>query len=100
MKKVNQFPIGPEWKCRLINVTGDLLDDEGKKKSEHLELWCRDPVECVKELIGNPFFKEYMFWSAFTRTTMERSEFTTKCGLVTGGGRPKYDSLRVKRKKN
>ena len=27
---------------------------------EDLELWRRDPVECVKELIGNPAFKEFM----------------------------------------
>jgi Plavaka transposase len=60
LKKVDQLPIGPEWKCSLIEVTGDQQDDDGNTKSEHLELWYRDPVECVKELIGNPAFKNHM----------------------------------------
>ncbi|KAJ7106620.1 hypothetical protein C8R44DRAFT_834329 [Mycena epipterygia] len=29
-------------------------------KSERLDLWWRDPVECVAELIGNPAFKDAM----------------------------------------
>ena len=60
LKKVDMLPIGPEWKCSIIEVTGDLLDDDGNTMSEHLELWHRDPVECVKALIGNPAFKEYI----------------------------------------
>ena len=28
--------------------------------SEQLELWYRDPIECVKELIGNLAFKDYI----------------------------------------
>ena len=28
--------------------------------SEHLELWYCDPVECVKELIGNLAFDNFM----------------------------------------
>jgi hypothetical protein len=27
---------------------------------EKVEVWRRDPVECVKELMGNPAFKDYM----------------------------------------
>ena len=60
LKKVDQLPTGPEWKCNIIEVTGDLLDDEGKPMSEHLELWHRDPIECVKALIGNPAFKDFI----------------------------------------
>lgn len=29
-------------------------------KTEDLELWKRDPVECIKELIGNPAFQEHL----------------------------------------
>ena len=60
LKKVDKLPIGPEWKCSLIEVTGDQLDDDGNTMSEHLELWYRGPVECVKELIGNPAFDIFM----------------------------------------
>jgi len=28
--------------------------------TEDLELWIRDPVECIKELIGNPAFRDVM----------------------------------------
>lgn len=28
--------------------------------SEDLELWKRDPVECIKDLIGNPAFRDLM----------------------------------------
>ena len=31
---------------------------------EQLELWHRDPTECVKELIGNPAFKDYISYVA------------------------------------
>lgn len=65
MKLIDELPTGPEWTCRLIQVHGDVrpvenngvgdpqvLDDE----SEELELWMRDPVACIQELIGNPAF--------------------------------------------
>lgn len=29
-------------------------------KQESLELWWRDPVDCVRELIGNPSFRDMM----------------------------------------
>jgi hypothetical protein len=38
-------------------LKGDELDPEGKQKTEVLELWHRDPVDCVRELLGNPTFK-------------------------------------------
>ena len=60
LKKVDQLPTGPEWKCNIIEVMGDLLDDEGKPMSEHLELWHHDPIKCVKALIGNPAFKDFI----------------------------------------
>ena len=43
-----------------MKVDGDRLGDGGEGMSEDLELWMRDPVECMKELIGNPGFKESM----------------------------------------
>ena len=64
MKKVDQLPIGPEWKCSIIDITGDRADEEGNMMQEQLELWHRDPIECVKELIGNPAFKDYISYVA------------------------------------
>ncbi|KAF8193586.1 hypothetical protein K438DRAFT_1538848, partial [Mycena galopus ATCC 62051] len=60
LKKVDQLPTGPEWKCEIVTVAGDHLDENDEMMKEDLELWKRDPVECIKELIGNPAFRDYM----------------------------------------
>ncbi|KIJ43709.1 hypothetical protein M422DRAFT_252953 [Sphaerobolus stellatus SS14] len=39
-------------------LQGDALDYNGDRLSEELDLWYRDPTECVAELIGNPMFRE------------------------------------------
>jgi len=44
-------------------VVGDKLGDDGEKMHEKLELWRRDPVDCVKELLGNPAFKEFISYT-------------------------------------
>ena len=62
LKKVNQLPI-PNclvWKCSIVDVTGNRLDEDGNTMNEQLELWHRDPIDCVKSLIGNPTFKDYI----------------------------------------
>ncbi len=41
-------------------MKGDLVDKNGKVLTEDIELWQRDPVECIRELIGNPVFKDYL----------------------------------------
>jgi hypothetical protein len=35
-------------------VEGDRTGEDGKKMFEELELWRRNPVECIQELLGNP----------------------------------------------
>ena len=32
--------------------------------NEQLELWHRDPIECMRELIGNPAFREFISYVA------------------------------------
>ena len=59
-KKIDALPKGPEWVCEVLEITGDKKDEEGKAFVEEVEFWRRDPVECVRELIGNPAFKEFM----------------------------------------
>jgi len=60
LKKVDTLPTGPEWKCSIVDVAGDRLDDEGNTMREELELWHRDPIDCVKSLIGNPAFRDFI----------------------------------------
>ncbi|KAF8160595.1 hypothetical protein BJ912DRAFT_915513 [Pholiota molesta] len=62
---IDGLPTGVPWKCHDIEVTGDQpdfdRDPSGQTcRKEHLELWYRDPVECVAELIGNPAFAKDM----------------------------------------
>lgn len=60
LQKVDQLSTGQKWLYDKITVTGDVCRDDGNVMVEHLDLWRRDPVECVWELIGNPAFWEVM----------------------------------------
>ncbi|KAK7059284.1 hypothetical protein R3P38DRAFT_3303354 [Favolaschia claudopus] len=60
LDSIDQLPIGAGWKVEHVTLTGDIKDENGKSMTETNELWFRDPVECVRELIGNPAFKDVM----------------------------------------
>ena len=51
------MPGGTEWKLQRVTLTGDINDEDGKPLTEELEMWYRDPVECIRELLGNPMFQ-------------------------------------------
>ncbi|KAG1838537.1 hypothetical protein DFJ58DRAFT_636757, partial [Suillus subalutaceus] len=63
LQRVDKLPRGPGWSCKKVTVRGNVEDEKGEMLQEEVELWSRDPVECVKELIGNPAFKEHMAYS-------------------------------------
>lgn len=63
-QKVDSLPQGPGWQCEVFESKGDLLDATGKPQIEYLELWKRNPVECVEELISNPLFRDHMKYAA------------------------------------
>lgn len=56
LKKVDALSPGPGWTCEAVHMTGDHIGPANIPIVEELELWRRDPVECVQELIGNPAF--------------------------------------------
>ena len=58
LKRVDSLHTGLAWTCKTIDVEGDEEGEDGRLKRETLELWRRDPVECVKELIGNPAWRD------------------------------------------
>ncbi|KIK14334.1 hypothetical protein PISMIDRAFT_117262, partial [Pisolithus microcarpus 441] len=60
LKYVDKLRTGPAWTCEMIDVEGDVVTEDGTMKREQLELWWHDPVECVRELIGNPAFRDLM----------------------------------------
>jgi hypothetical protein len=55
MKALDKLPHGTEWKLKRITVEGNLLMN-GQPDCEELKLWLRDPVNCIRELFGNPEF--------------------------------------------
>jgi hypothetical protein len=64
LEKIDALPDVPEWTCEVFEITGDQVDARDargeRKLTEEVELWRRDPVECIKELIGNPAFQKHM----------------------------------------
>lgn len=61
MHAIDSLPEGlAPWRVIEITCEGDVPDAQGKPTQEVLELWMRNPVECVAELIGNPLFKDAM----------------------------------------
>ena len=62
LKKIDALPTqGAGWTCNIVTSKGDQLNEDGEPMpAEKLELWRQDPVECVRELLGNPTLKNYM----------------------------------------
>ncbi|KAG1750469.1 uncharacterized protein EDB91DRAFT_1078501 [Suillus paluster] len=58
--KVNKLPHRAAWSCKKVTVQGNKTDEKGQMLHEDVELWMCDPVECVKDLIGNPLFCDHM----------------------------------------
>ncbi|KAF8143444.1 hypothetical protein K438DRAFT_1911066 [Mycena galopus ATCC 62051] len=58
LKFIDALPRGPAWHCQLMELTGDEVDEKGVEKKEVVELWYRDPLDCIRELLGNPAFRD------------------------------------------
>lgn len=39
------------------------MGEDGQLMQEGVELWLRDPIECIRELIGNPAFQDYLAYA-------------------------------------
>jgi hypothetical protein len=45
----------------VVTSTGNQLSEDGEPlPDKKLELWRRDPVECIRELLGNPALKNHI----------------------------------------
>ena len=62
LKKIDSLPTqGATWTWDIITSEGDRRNEEGElMPPEKLELWRRDPIQCVRELMGNPMFKDVL----------------------------------------
>ncbi|KAJ7880813.1 hypothetical protein B0H14DRAFT_3764554 [Mycena olivaceomarginata] len=56
LKFVDALPSGPQWYCNTFELVGDECEPDQQPKKETVEMWYRNPIECMKELLGNPSF--------------------------------------------
>jgi hypothetical protein len=82
LDKIDALPDVPGWTCEIFEITGDKVDVRDASgetmMTEEVELWRRDPVECIKDLIGNPAFREHMRFApekVFTDAKRENEKF-------------------------
>ncbi|KIO21736.1 hypothetical protein M407DRAFT_45836, partial [Tulasnella calospora MUT 4182] len=59
-KKIDALPKGPGFRCETVTIVRDVLDTHGVRLKEVVELWLRDPVECVRDLMGKPTLRDVM----------------------------------------
>ncbi|KAI0728335.1 hypothetical protein C8Q72DRAFT_875895 [Fomitopsis betulina] len=60
LRDIDSLPDGVDWKCELVKLTGDIKDLDGNAMKEKVEFWFRNPLECIRELLGNPTFRDTM----------------------------------------
>ena len=67
---------------------GDIIEENRSCMVEELELWFCEPVECVKELLSNPAFKDYICYTP-EHVYSDRGEkgYLMRCGRQIGGGK-------------
>lgn len=63
LKKNDQLLQSEEFLHEIIQVPGDALDDSGAPMVDELELYYRNPVEVIRELVGNPLSREHMIYA-------------------------------------
>lgn len=51
------------WIYDTWEVVGDLEDEHGNKKKERIELWMRNSLECIAELVAKTIFGSDMHWA-------------------------------------
>ncbi|KAF8870929.1 hypothetical protein BD779DRAFT_1614010 [Infundibulicybe gibba] len=77
LEAIDSLPGGVQWNLHKVQLTGDLMDEDSKPLHEDLELWWRNPVECIRELIGNPVFKDTMRYAPEKLYTDEEGKINT-----------------------
>lgn len=76
LQKVDQLPQFPGrgWVNDIIEVQGDVKTETGDLATEELELRYKDPVDLVKEIFGNPAFKEHLRYAPEKLFTSEEKD--------------------------
>ncbi|KAI5890978.1 uncharacterized protein SCHCODRAFT_02580106 [Schizophyllum commune H4-8] len=62
---IDRLPQAPAWSCRSWSVEGNITDKNGNPMTEDIELWQRDPVECIRDLLGNPAYNGHQGYAPY-----------------------------------
>ncbi|KAI0070312.1 hypothetical protein K474DRAFT_1743277 [Panus rudis PR-1116 ss-1] len=62
-QKLDGLPASQNWMYDDVTIVGDRIGEDSKMMTERVELWRRDPVECIRELMGNPAFRDAMAYA-------------------------------------
>ena len=60
MKAIDELPQASQWALKLVTIKGDLVGVNGKHEEEEVELWIRNPIDCIRELMANPDFEKHV----------------------------------------
>lgn len=58
--RINTLPGGPEWQKDTVTIYSNRRNRRGKQLQEKLEVWFRDPVEVIKDLLAQPAFADLL----------------------------------------
>ncbi len=56
LQKIDMLPQGARWKLRKIKL--EIPAEDGGTTTEELDLWARNPVRVIRELLANPRFRD------------------------------------------
>lgn len=68
-KMYKSLPAVAEWSYKEFEIVGDILNELGEPMKEVVEIYYRNPVELVRELLGNPDFKDEIHYKPFRMYT-------------------------------
>ncbi|KZT42338.1 hypothetical protein SISSUDRAFT_965041, partial [Sistotremastrum suecicum HHB10207 ss-3] len=60
LKAVDALPRGPRWTTFDLKVEGDRSTDLGTPQVETYELYHRNILDCVQDILGDPLLKDHM----------------------------------------
>ncbi|KAG8943330.1 hypothetical protein FRC03_002563 [Tulasnella sp. 419] len=63
LQRIDQLPTGPHFKSKTFSITGDLRNAKGQLMTEMVEMYYRDPVEVVEDLISRPSLWDHLTYS-------------------------------------
>ena len=85
LKRLDSLPqFGQGWECKTLTIEGDARAPDGERASEDVEIWCRNGVEVVEELIGNPTFRKHLQYAPEVLFTDESKDEEVVNEMCTG----------------